>query len=73
MYSLPCIKCHTTYDTTDPDPYYCEPCLAEHKRVAAEIDAKLASEGPREREITPLEAFDAAPKVRGFMKVSLDG
>lgn len=38
-----CIKCKVSYQDNDPDDYYCPFCNEERKRIAAEIDAKLAN------------------------------
>jgi uncharacterized Zn ribbon protein len=62
----PCIKCTTKYETTDPDAYLCPKCLDEKKAIAAEIDKKFASI-PRKEVFTPLQAYDAAKKIRGFV------
>lgn len=42
MNKLTCIKCQASYDSEDIDPYYCSSCEVEKKRIAAEIDAKMA-------------------------------
>lgn len=41
-YKHPCIKCGTTYESNDPDAYYCPTCEVEKKAIAKEVDAKLA-------------------------------
>lgn len=37
-----CIKCQTIYSDTEIDAYYCPDCLVEKKKIAKEIDKKLA-------------------------------
>jgi len=70
MFKHPCIKCREQYDTDDPDPYYCASCNEGRKAIAAEIDAKLANR-PRKETMSALEAYDQAPKIKGFMYVKL--
>lgn len=70
MYKHSCIKCHTQYEDQDPDPYYCETCKAQRNAIAAEIDKKLLAK-PRKDGMTPLQEYDQAAKVRGFMHVRL--
>ena len=43
MYTHTCLKCHQSYQDTDIEPFYCEPCNAERKVIAAQIDAQRAS------------------------------
>lgn len=64
-----CIRpgCGTKYQSNEPEAYYCEPCNEARKAVAQEIDSKMLGK-PREPIMTPLQAYDAAPKIRGFMK-----
>lgn len=68
MFNLNCIKCHKPYQDTDPEPYYCEPCNEERKRIAAEVDLKMASR-PTKNVIGATAQYDMAPKVNGFMVV----
>lgn len=68
MYSHPCIKCKTTYQSNDVDPYYCDTCNAERIKVAKEIDAKLSSR-PRRQTMSALQEYDASQKMGGFMIV----
>ena len=69
MHTHTCIKpgCTNQYQDEDPDPYYCEPCREENRKVALEVEAKL---GPRDTTppVTPLQEYDAATKgPGGFM------
>lgn len=66
-YTHSCIKCQTQYTDTDPDAYYCEPCNAERKAIAADIDKKLAMK-PKKKIMSSIQAYNAAPKVRGFIR-----
>lgn len=61
MYSHACIKCQTPYQDTDPDRYYCPPCVAENKKIAAEIDRKLAH-SPKKQPMSALQQFEATAK-----------
>lgn len=38
-----CIKCNAEYSDEEIDAYYCPSCEVEKKRIAAEIDAKMAN------------------------------
>ena len=62
-----CIKCKEPYQDKDPDDYYCSPCLEEKKKLAQKIDAQIASRPKKKRTPSLLQAYDAAPKVRGFI------
>ncbi len=68
MNSHSCIKCKKAYRDDEVDAYYCMTCIEEKKRIAAEIDAKLASL-PKERPMSALQEYDAGPKVHGFLHV----
>lgn len=62
-----CLKCKTPYEDEDTDAYYCSSCLEEKKRVAAEIDARLALR-PRKETKSGIQLYDEAPKgPGGFM------
>ena len=54
-----CIKCKGAYHDDDTDDYLCEPCLAERKRVASEIDAKFAGR-VKETPIRGVDEYDRA-------------
>lgn len=73
MYEHTCLtpECGTKYKSDDPDPYHCEHHIEERKRVAAEVDTKIAARGPREPEMSDLQIFDASPKVKGFVVTKL--
>lgn len=68
-YTHPCIKCSASYTDNDPDAYYCPACIDEKKRIAQEIDKKIKSR-PRKQYMSPLQAYDAAHKVRGFINAN---
>ena len=65
MHTLSCIKCSAKYQSTDPDPYYCDPCNEARKALAAEIDKKVA--GSKRESVSDLQQYNALPKVRGFV------
>lgn len=66
--------CQNIYQDSDPDPYYCEPCQAERKRIAEDLDKKFSSRSHVEP-MTPLKEYDRAAKVNvngmQFVKVNL--
>lgn len=70
MLTHKCIKCGVSYQDNDPEPYYCEPCNGERKRVAAEIDKKMAGRVSKPHR-SMLEEYDAMPKVNGFIHIKL--
>lgn len=63
-FSHKCLKCDAKYSDTDPDPYYCDSCKIEVKRIAAEVDAKVK---PSKKKMGSMELYDSLPKVRGFV------
>lgn len=65
MNTLSCIKCGQQYQSDEEENYYCPACLIEHKRIAAEVDARLAS-SPRKEIISDYQIYKNAPKIRGF-------
>jgi|CXWL01.1.fsa_nt_gi predicted nucleic acid-binding Zn-ribbon protein len=52
-----CIKCGAQYEDSEVDNYYCATCLVEKKRIAAEVDAKLAGR-PRKQVVSRFSAKD---------------
>jgi len=64
-------QCGVEYTDNDPDPYFCPECVEKRKAIARSVDAKIAS-NPKTRPMSALQEYDAAPKVRGFMHVSLN-
>ena len=46
-YTHSCIKCKTKYQSDDSDAYLCESCNEERKRIAEEVDKKMAGRTPR--------------------------
>lgn len=68
-----CLKCKTQYEDEEVDAYYCTTCLVEKKRIADEIDAKIAMR-PRKETKSAMQQYDEqAVNVRGIklLKVSL--
>ena len=60
-----CIKCTKEYQEDDPEPYYCESCLAQKRELATKIDTTFV---PRPRVKSLLQEYDEAPKgPGGFM------
>lgn len=66
-----CIKpgCGTSYEDTDVEAYYCPSCNDERKEIAKQVDARLQAI-PKTQHLTPLQAYDAATKMRGFVHES---
>lgn len=73
MFTHTCIKpgCSTQYQDEDPEPYYCPACKAEKAEIAKTIDAQFASR-PKEKVVTPLQEYEQAQKIRGFMPVKFN-
>lgn len=65
-YSHKCIKCSKDYKDNDIDPYLCDECKIEKKKIAEEIDKKIAMR-PKREEISDLKRYDQAQKIRGFV------
>lgn len=71
QYNHTCIKptCSTSYTDTDPDPYYCESCREQNKKIAEELSKKIPQHKPVK---SALQEYDEAPKVHGnFVQVRL--
>lgn len=66
IYSHKCIRCAKDYQEDDPDPYLCDACKAENKILAKRIDKKYNTVG--QKPMSDYQAYEAAPKVRGFIK-----
>lgn len=67
-----CIKpgCANSYEDDDPDAYYCPPCLAVVKSIAAEID-KTHTTTDVERPLSPLQVYEEAEKkFGGFVPIN---
>lgn len=66
-----CIKCKAQYEDEEPEAYYCATCLEEKKKIAAEIDARMAMR-PKKESKSMLQEYDQAPKgPGGFMIVRM--
>ena len=59
-----CLMCSAQYEEEDNAPYYCEPCLSERKKIAAEIDKKRLARPPKPVK-SDLQIFDEISKARG--------
>ena len=68
QYSHKCQKCGASYQDNDPEPYFCAVCNDERKRLAKEVDAKMAGHVSK-RTYSPLKAYDDILKKRGFVKL----
>lgn len=77
-YTHPCIKCRDNYESDEPDAFYCEKCNVERKKIAAQVDKKLAGRVDR-NVVSDLQAYDqVAVKLNtpdgrqvSFLKVKL--
>lgn len=72
MNTFSCIKpgCTNQYQTEEEEAYYCPSCDEVRKKIAADIDSKMSTTN-REVTMTPLQQYEAAEKVRGFLRVKL--
>jgi uncharacterized Zn ribbon protein len=61
-YKHKCLKCHTDYTDHDPEPYFCESCIAERKAIAAQIDATVGNR-PRKEAVSDFKQFEAEAKT----------
>lgn len=68
-YQHNCIKpaCGTLYSDTDPEAYYCHLCQKKAKEIAEKIDKQLKGKASKRKIVTPLQEYENAPKVHGFM------
>jgi DNA-directed RNA polymerase subunit RPC12/RpoP len=62
-----CTKCGQQYNEIEPEPYLCPPCLLERRQVAQQVDAQFVGRVSVQSR-TPLQEYDEAPKVHGFMR-----
>lgn len=68
-----CIKCKQTYNSNDPDPYYCTPCEKGKIEIAKEIDAKMANR-PKTRTKSDFQILDETGQLKvsgGMIKCSI--
>jgi len=70
MHTHTCIRpgCGTSYQDSDPDAYYCPPCLKARKDIAAQVDAKLANRPKRDtpsfdEQISSMKTFRGIPII----------
>ena len=63
-YQNKCLKCSEPYTDTDPEPYYCEKCKEEKKKIAQAVDSKLANR-PKRPIKSELAMFDEIAQSRG--------
>lgn len=65
MFKVSCVKCKKSYQSEEPDDYFCEDCNKTRKQIADEIDAKFANR-PKKKVVSELQQFDALAKIKGF-------
>ena len=58
-----CIKCDTSYSSSDVDAYYCEPCGQKKKEVAEQVDARFQGRGSSS--FSHLQEYDEIRKRSG--------
>ena len=42
-YELKCLKCTSIYQSEDDEPYLCDKCLNNRKKIAEELDKKFST------------------------------
>jgi hypothetical protein len=60
-----CIKCQRDYKDNDVDDYYCLTCKEERKKIAQQVDAKIAARGPKKQVKSDLQIYNDLCKMRG--------
>ena len=68
-----CIKCNQSYNSHDPDPYYCTSCNKTRLEIAKEIDDKMANR-PKKQTKSDFQKLDEAGQLRvsgGVIKCSI--
>ena len=70
MYTHPCIKCGTKYQSEDPDPFLCADCEKAKEQIAKDVDAKMANRKPNKAK-SAMQEYEESEKVGGFMRVKL--
>lgn len=55
IYKHSCLKCKSSYEDNDPDPYYCNSCREEVKKIAKEIDKRVV---PTPKTKSSLQEYD---------------
>lgn len=56
MFTHKC-SCGKEYKDEDPEVYFCSECIAERKKIAEEVDKKMANR-PKRQEKSDLQAYD---------------
>lgn len=64
MHKVNCVKCKKSYQSEEPDDYFCEDCNKTRLQVAKEIDAKMANR-PKKKIVSDLQQFDEIAKQSG--------
>ena len=57
MYQVHCVKCKTSYESPDPDDYYCPVCLEIKKKIEIEVEKKIISR-PKKQTKSELQLLD---------------
>jgi len=65
--SLNCIKCNNVYTSEEDDAYYCESCLEQKKKIAEEVDKKMAGRVSTQVK-SDLQLYDEALQASGASK-----
>lgn len=69
MFDLTCIKCKEKYQDAEPDDFYCPTCNEQRLKIAKEVDAKIALQGPREKPTSDLQRYNELSKGKGFVNI----
>ena len=64
MHKVNCVECKKSYQSEEPDDYYCPECFKTHQQVIKETEAKLANR-PRKKVVSDLQQFDMFAKQNG--------
>ena len=70
-YSHKCIKCKEVYVTEDDEAYLCEKCFSLKKKIAEEIDKKMAGRLDQPRQKSDLQLYDEICKKHGSKYVNM--
>lgn len=69
-----CIKpaCDNSYESNDPDAYYCPSCVEVNKALAKKIDAQVAAR-PKRKAVSSVKAHEEAMKTQGMQVGAMRG
>lgn len=71
MYTNSCIKCSEKYEDDDPEPYYCNSCNEERKRIAEEIDKKMKNMPSERQGKSSFQEYEEIRKIKGTPFVNI--